>query len=356
MSEIKVGVVGCGRNSENHLRVYAQTPGVKLVALCDKVEGRAKLMARRFGAEEVHVSADALLKLDLDLVDIVTEAHSHPTLAIQALESGHNVLVEKPMSLSSKDCQEMISASRRSGRLLCVNHNKRFYASVMEAKRSIVQERLRVSRAHLTDFFIYSDMRPEWTLTDQEGGLLFESMVHHAYILEHFLGRIERVHAVARRIRSPISDSLTFLVNSDGPVGMAEFEWDSRAPLLTFQIFTEEGVRFDGDLVGDFTLRWPRRQIHSMPRTTQKILDDLAVPILRWRSYIRRNTRISGYGVVSPYKKTFYVLIRKYLTSIINQESTPPVPPEEGLRSIEVLEAAKKSIETGKPEIVSHTN
>ncbi|MDA4127726.1 MAG: Gfo/Idh/MocA family oxidoreductase [Thaumarchaeota archaeon] len=356
MRQIRVGVLGCGKNSANHLRVYARTPGVKLVAVCDPVPGRAEQMAREFGAEQTHLTHEAMLKLDLDLVDIVTEAHTHSTLAIQALESGHNVLVEKPMSLSSKDCQEMISASRRSGRLLCVQHNKRFYAGVMEARRLIDQEGLKVSRAHLNDFFIYSDMRPKWTMTDQEGGLLFESMVHHAYLLEHFLGRIERMHAVARRVKNPIFDSYTFLVNTSGPIGVSEFEWDSESPLLAFRIFTEEGVRFDGDLVGDFVLRWPSRRAISIPRTTRKILDDLAVPIQRWRSYIRMNTRMPGYGAVSPYKKTFYVLIRKYLSSIKKQESAPPVPPEEGLRAIEVLEAARKSIESGNTEAVNHAD
>src|SRR5258708_2578254 len=98
-------------------------------------------MARRFGAERAYKSLDAMLKLDMDLVDIVTPAQTHALLAVQALESGHNVLVEKPMALSSRECSEMISAAKRSGKALCVNHNKRFYASVMQTKHLIEEER-----------------------------------------------------------------------------------------------------------------------------------------------------------------------------------------------------------------------
>ncbi|MDA4127606.1 MAG: Gfo/Idh/MocA family oxidoreductase, partial [Thaumarchaeota archaeon] len=68
MRQIRVGVLGCGKNSANHLRVYARTPGVKLVAVCDTVPGRAEQMAREFGAEQTHVTHESMLKLDLDLV------------------------------------------------------------------------------------------------------------------------------------------------------------------------------------------------------------------------------------------------------------------------------------------------
>jgi predicted dehydrogenase len=297
-----------------------------------------------------------MLKLDLDLVDIVTPTPTHAPLAIRALESGHNVLVEKPMSLSSRECDDMISASRRSGYSLCVNHNKRFYNSVMETKRMIEEEKLTVSRMHFAHFFVYGDERPDWILSEESGGVFWEAMVHHVYVLQHFLGRIDRVYAIARKVRNPVYDSITIVTESDGRGGLAEYERYAMAPLLAFQVFTDEGVRFDGDLFGDFVLRWPPLRAHGMPRTLQGILDDFAIPIQRRRSRLRRSVRMRSYGAVTPYKRTFYVLIRRFLSFLAGQASTPPVMPEEGLQAIEVLEAAKRSIESGEPEKVGESS
>ncbi len=350
LREITVGVVGCGRNSENHLRVYARTPGVRLVAVCDLVEANAERIARRFGADQAFTSLEAMLKLDLDLVDIVTPTPTHAPLAIRALESGHNVLVEKPMALSSRECAEMISASRRSGHSLCVVHNKLFYESVMETKRVIDEEKLNVSRIHFAHFFVYGDKRPEWVLTEESGGVFWEAMVHHVYILQHFLGPIDRVYAIGRKVRNPVYDSITIVAESNGRGGLAEYERYAKAPLLALQVFTDEGVRFDGDLFGDFVLRWPSRPAHSMPRTLQGIMDDFAIPIQRRRGRLRRSVRTPSYGAVSPYKRTFYVLIGRFLSFIAGQVSAPPVMPEEGLNAIQVLEAARRSAETGEAQ------
>jgi predicted dehydrogenase len=72
-----------------------------------------------------------------------------------------------------------------------------------------------------------------------------------------------------------------------------------------------------------------------------------------WRSRLRNAVRVPVYGAVSPYKKTFYVLIRKYLSFIAGLAPEPPVTPEEGLQAIKILEAARRSIESGESEMVA---
>ena len=352
LRSINVGVVGCGRNSENHLRVYARTPGVRLAAVCDIEEARAELMGRKFGADRICTSMDSMIKLGLDLIDIVTPTPTHAPLTIQALESGHNVLVEKPMSLSSHECMEMISAARKSGYSLCVSHNKRFYESVMQAKQAIEEEQLTVSRMRVTHFFIFGGIRPNWILTEQSGGILWEAMVHHIYLLQHFLGPIERVHAVARKVSHPVHDSITLLTESRGRPGLGEYERRANAPLLAFQLFTEQGDRFDGDLFEDFTLRWPSRHMAGIPDTLMRFSDDLAAPAQKWKSRMRKSVRLPSYGAVTPYKKTFYVIIRRFLSFLAGERPEPPVKAEEGLQTIGVLEGARKSIETGEPQTI----
>jgi predicted dehydrogenase len=349
---VSVGVVGCGRNSDNHLRVYAHTPNVRLVSVCDAVEANAKEKANKYGAERTFTNSDAMMKLDLDLVDVITPTPTHRSLVINALESGHDVLVEKPMALTLQECQDMITASRRSGRSLSVCHNKRFYESVVQTKHAIQDEKLTVSRMRFAHFFVFGYMRPSWILTEESGGVLWEAMVHHAYMLEHFLGRIDRVYAVARKVRNPVYDSLTLLTQSQGRPGLGEYERYSSDPLLGFQIFTDEGIRYDGDLFEDYVLRRPPHRRPVIPRTLARLSDDLAIPIHRWRSRTRRSVRQPSYGVVTPYKRTFYALIRQYVSYLLGERTSPPVMAEEGLRAIRVLESAKKSLETYEPQTI----
>jgi len=347
---IRVGLVGCGRNSENHLRAYALTPGVRLVAVCDLEKAKAEEKARKFGAERVYTSYEAMLALDLDFVDIVTPTPTHSSLAVRALESGHNVLVEKPMALTSRECFDMITAARRSGQTLCVVHNKLFYDAIVKTKHTIEQEHLKVSRMRVAHYFIFGYMRPNWILTEESGGVLWEAMVHHAYLLQHFLGRIDRVYAVAKKIRHPVYDSITFLLQSEGGEGVGEYERYAKAPFLAFQLFTQQGDRFDGDLFNDFMMRWSSGYPSGTPRYLRRFARGLAIPFLKWRSSLQRPSTQSSYGRVTPYKRTFVILIRQLLSFLREEEPAPPVTAEEGLQAIRVLEAARESIATGEPQ------
>jgi predicted dehydrogenase len=149
MKSLRVGLVGCGLNSENHLRVYSKTHGMRLVAVCDETLSKARAKAQNYGADHALSDYGSLLRLDLDLVDIVTPTPSHAELSCMALETGHNVLVEKPMALTSHECQAMIDAAR-SGRTLCVGHNKLFFNAVIQARSAVDSGAIRASRIRVT--------------------------------------------------------------------------------------------------------------------------------------------------------------------------------------------------------------
>ena len=353
-TQLNVGIIGCGRQSINHLRVYSHSKGIRIAAVCDKEIGLAEEAAKKYGAKQAFSDPDAILKLNLDLVDIVTPTPTHASLAIQALESGHNVLVEKPMALSSKECDEMIRVSRRCGFALSVCHNKRFYASILQAKRMIEEEDLAVSRMRVTHFFIYDELRPRWILTEETGGVLWEAMVHLAYMLEHFLGKAESVYSFAKKSKkkNPVSDAFTLLTESEGRGGLAEYERYANSPLLRFQLLTENGDRIDGDLIDDTIMRFPRPKKRGIPFRLQRLSDDLYIPVTRWKNRLHRSVWQDSFGTVTPFKKTFYVLIGQYLSFIRGNRTSPPVMPEEGLSTIKVLEAAKRSIETGEHQQV----
>jgi len=132
---MKVGVIGCGYVAQGHLAALRRVRGIEL-SLCDTDEKRAAETARSFGISRTYGDANDLLGGVMpDVVHILTPPQSHKRLAIEAMEAGCHVLVEKPMALDSGEADEMIETARRTGRSLCVCHNYLFEPPVLRARK-----------------------------------------------------------------------------------------------------------------------------------------------------------------------------------------------------------------------------
>ena len=127
---LKVGVVGCGAIATiRHIPAFLRLKDRATIrAVCDKNEQLATETASRNSIPGVYTDLEPLLAAEKpDIIDICTPPQVHAPLAIQALEAGCNVILEKPMALKTADCDAMIAAAEKSGRQLCIVHNQLFY-------------------------------------------------------------------------------------------------------------------------------------------------------------------------------------------------------------------------------------
>ncbi|MFQ5907013.1 MAG: Gfo/Idh/MocA family oxidoreductase [bacterium] len=347
---LSVGVIGCGRNSVNHLRVYDSLDGTELVAVCDVDEQRARKRATQYGAKTVFTEVEELLDTDLDLVDIVTPVDTHADLTEMALQAGKNVLVEKPMALTSQECLRMIKLAREAGKTLSVVHNKRFYNCVREAKRMIRTEGLQVTKVRTTQHHAYVENLPEWAFREELGGLLWESLTHHVYLAQYFMPEIDSVYAVADRINYDVYDSITVVLKGEGRVAICDFEADSKEPVDAIHVSTREGGRLEGDLQIDY-LR-PRNSDFRTNRAPalRSLPGDIREPLAKGFRYLKDFLGINQYGMkVNSFTESFFTLISELISYLEGESDRMPVSPQEGLAVIRILEAARKSIETGRP-------
>ncbi|PZE21576.1 Gfo/Idh/MocA family protein [Paenibacillus xerothermodurans] len=137
---VKIGIIGSGGIAGAHVRAYKKMPDVEIVAVADVVPGRADEFVRRFeltGARafERH---EALLEMDLDGVSICTPNFTHHRTAIDALEAGKQVLVEKPLSVTLEQGIEMVRTAKKTGNMLTVGFQPR-YDPNMQVVREIVR-------------------------------------------------------------------------------------------------------------------------------------------------------------------------------------------------------------------------
>jgi predicted dehydrogenase len=141
--KIKVGYIGCGGHSYRNVYPTFQYAPIDLVACCDLDAARAEAYQRLFGAREAYTDHRAMLaREDLDAVFVVTnyDEKGHPRateLAIEAMQAGKHVWMEKPPGASVADIERMRAVSRETGKFVLVGMKKIFFPAVEKVKSLI---------------------------------------------------------------------------------------------------------------------------------------------------------------------------------------------------------------------------
>jgi predicted dehydrogenase len=129
---VRIGVVGAGAIAQlAHLPVLAKMRGAKLVGICDNDRPKARALADRFDIPDVYTDIEDLIAGDdLQAIVIATPNHLHEPHVLSAIAAGVDVLVERPLSLTSKGAERIVNAAARAGRKVLVANNHRFRSDV----------------------------------------------------------------------------------------------------------------------------------------------------------------------------------------------------------------------------------
>lgn len=129
---IGIGLVGAGAIAQiAHLPVLDKMKGVRVVALCDNDTAKARALAERFDVQNVVTDIEDLLEIDeVDTVLITTPNHLHEPHALSALAARRHVLCERPLALTSRGVDRILSAAQRVNRCVLVANNHRFRVDV----------------------------------------------------------------------------------------------------------------------------------------------------------------------------------------------------------------------------------
>ena len=203
--KLKVGIVGCGAVAvKRHIPGFTRLKkDVVLQALCDKNEDLAREAARKYNIPKTYQSLSQMLSGEsLDIVDICTPPQIHAPLAIEALERGCHILLEKPMALTTTDCDQMLDASRKYERKLCIVHNVLFHPPLLKAKNLVAEGAIgdfTGMRIFLSDPRDEMIMRKDYWIHKLPGGLIGETGPHPVYISLAFLDKVNSVDVYAKK-------------------------------------------------------------------------------------------------------------------------------------------------------------
>jgi hypothetical protein len=138
---LRFGIVGVGVMGSNHARVLAELPDIDVVAIADSDQERAAKVAEMVGCKAV-ADHKALIALGLDAIVIAAPTHLHHQIALDCIEAGTHVLVEKPIAPTVEEGREIVAAARRKGVKLMVGHVERFNPTVQAIKQAISSEEI----------------------------------------------------------------------------------------------------------------------------------------------------------------------------------------------------------------------
>jgi len=130
MEKLRVGVVGVGYLGQHHARIYSELKNAELVGVVDVDFERAKEIAKKFKTQALKSHEDLFGKVDA--VSIVAPTVHHHALAKAFFEAGSDVLLEKPITVTVEEADELINISDAKGRIFQVGHLERFNSAVVK--------------------------------------------------------------------------------------------------------------------------------------------------------------------------------------------------------------------------------
>ena len=249
---LKVGIVGLGFMGKMHYRCYNAMDNVQITAVCDadaeQLKNTSGVSGNISGAEQELDFSDKqlfsdltsmLAEADLDAVSIASPTFLHVSQTIEALNSGKNVLCEKPMALNSSDCFKMVKTAERSGKCLQIGHCIRFWPEYVQAKQIIDSEQY---GKVLAASFQRLGITPTWSWDNcfldgnRSGGAMLDLHIHDTDFVQHVFGIPNEVFS--RGVIGPSGDydhTVTQYLYDDQKVITAEGGW-IMAPEFGFEM------------------------------------------------------------------------------------------------------------------------
>ena len=261
MSELKVGIVGCGKIAEFHAKALLKIPGCKLVAACNRTEGKLAKFTERYHIRGYLSASEMIRSEHLDAVTICTPHPSHARVTIECLNERCHVLVEKPLAVSVRECDEMIKAARLNKVLLGTLVQRRFYKPCMRIHEALARGKMGspiLGEAVMfgwrsKEYYESDPWRGSWS--GEGGRVLLTQASHQIDLLNWYMGEIKSIQGCFANYNHPfieVEDSACALIKYKSGAMATLMASNSQDPALYGRVHVfgsngrSAGVKTDG--------------------------------------------------------------------------------------------------------------
>jgi len=340
---VNVAVIGLGAVASGHLRILRKTDKVHVVAVCDSDKQKARGLAKAWRIPAYYSDIDAMFrKQSILVVDICTPPQTHRDLVIRALESGCHVIMEKPLTMTTKEAKAIISAHRATKTKVSVIHNNLFEPVMRKALSLIKKGDLgRITNvgvcivAPATDPMLCN--KDHWCHL-LPGGRFGEMLAHPIYILQAILGQIQIKSVYATKVGGyawvPF-DELLVAVEANNSYGSIYCSFNSVQDGWFIDVYGTKGI-IRLNLVNETLVRLKQRPITTFSRGGEG---------LKQAYQLFRCTAQNGLSkFFGRWSAGHEVCIRGFVDSVLFSKA-PPVTLEEAYNVVETLEQICERIE-----------
>ncbi|WP_297519486.1 UDP-N-acetylglucosamine 3-dehydrogenase [Thermococcus sp.] len=238
---LRVGVVGVGMMGQHHVRIYfelAREGKVELVGIADANFERAKELAKRYGTIPYADYRD-LARENLDAVDIAVPTSLHREVALEFINQGTSVLVEKPIADTVENAEAIIKAAEEKGVTLMVGHIERFNPAVLRLRELI-------ERGELGKVVTISAKRVgPMAKRIRDVGIIIDLGVHDIDVISYLFGeRVKSVYARAGNVLHPagVEDHALITLGFNDGTGIVETNWLTPHKTRTLNVIGTGGI------------------------------------------------------------------------------------------------------------------
>ncbi len=334
MKQLNIGIIGAGRIGKVHMQsITYNVPTAKVLGITDVFKDGLQELADKYGIEKVYDDyKEMLADKDIDAVLVCSSTDTHADISIEAAKAGKHVFCEKPVDLTPEKVQAVIDAVAEAGVKLQVGFNRRFDHNFAHV-RSLINEG-KVGNLELIKITSRDPEPPPAEYAAVSGGMFLDMTIHDFDMARFLAGSdVTEVYASATCLVDPAigeaGDVDTAIINlkfENGALGVidnsrgAAYGYDQR-----IEVFGSKGAAMAAnDTPTNVTV------MNAEGVTTDKPL----------------------YFFLERYMQSFRDEMVQFVDAVLNDKETPTTGVD-GLNSILVALAAKKSVKEGRPVKIS---
>ncbi len=348
---MRTALIGCGKVGRLHASALTSLPESDFVAVCDANVTRAETFAAEYHVAP-YTNVNAMIReCGVQVVCICTPHPLHAAAAIQAMDAGAHVLIEKPMAASLRDCDAMLSSAARNGVQIGVVSQRRFFEPVRRMKAAIDAGKIGTPALGTVLMLSWRDeayyasdpWRGKWET--EGGGVLINQAPHHLDLLRWFMGPIEEISGSWTNINHPyieVEDTVAATVRFwTGGLGSIVVSLSQNPGLYSkVHIHGSSGASVGVQTDGGATFVAGVSEVVEPPVTDFWTIPGEEHLLSAFQAEDREK-----FGSVERYHK---LQVEDFLQAVI-EEREPLVTGEDGRAVVEMITAVYESNRLGKP-------
>jgi predicted dehydrogenase len=339
---ISVAVIGTGNIAQSHIKGYLAFPQrCKITHLVDIFPEKAEKANADYNlGAKVSASHKNILNCeDIDLVSICSPPFCHAEIAVDFLNTGKNVLVEKPMAASLEECDTIIAATKKSGKMLSVVAQNRFTDPVSGLKKVLDSELIgKVVHAQIESLWwrghSYYDLWWRGTWEKEGGGCTLNHAVHHIDMLCWMLGLPKKVSAVisnAAHDNAEVEDISVAVLQYDG--GLCSKGALAQVTSSVIHHGEEQQLVFQGE----------KARVSAPWRVTANIAQPNGFPVFGQQNEELISKLNDFYNALPKYAHTLHTGQVDDVLTALETGGKPLIDGEDGRRTLELISAIYKA-------------